>query len=282
MSGNLSLSVNSLRIGLPQRANLSFQITNPLGGLDRLINGDANLKGWGMAIQPDQQLLYVRGFDPNTGTFKYDVNQRFGSTRPSQNAMRTPVAITALLRYDLGPTREQEQLLQQLDRGRTRPGNKPSLQQLRGTANVGIINPMQQLLQQADSLKLTRRQADSLATLNYAYVIKSDSIWTPVAKFLSELPDHYDRDAAYDKYRRAREQTVDLLIKLAPDLRSLVTNVQFRMLPTQLAGFLDKRTLLGIRSGTAGGGGFGGGMGGGGFGGGGGGGGGFGGGGRGR
>ena len=281
MSGNLSLSVNSLRIGLPQRANLSFQITNPLGGLDRLINGDANLKGWGMAIQPDQQLLYVRGFDPNTGTFKYDVNQRFGSTRPSQNAMRTPVAITALLRYDLGPTREQEQLLQQLDRGRTRPGNKPSLQQLRGTANVGIINPMQQLLQQADSLKLTRRQADSLATLNYVYVNKSDSIWTPVAKFLSELPDHYDRDAAYDKYRRAREQTVDLLIKLAPDLRSLVTNAQFRMLPTQLAGFLDKRTLLGIRSGTAGGGGFGGGMGGGGFGGGGGGGG-FGGGGRGR
>ena len=267
MTGNLSMSFNSLRIGLPQRANLSVQITNPLGGVDRLLHGEDKIRGWGMNIQPDQQLLYVRGFDAATGSFKYEVNERFGSTRPSQNAIRTPTSITALLRFDIGPTRESQQLIQQLDRGRTRPGNKPSLQQLRGTANVGIINPMQQLLQQADSLKLTRTQADSIATLNYRYVHKSDSIWNPVARLLADLPDHYDHGAAYDKYRHAREQTVDLLIKVAPDLRKLISAAQYRLLPTQLAGFMDKRTLLGIRSGTAGsggGGGFGGGGGGGG------------------
>ena len=260
LTGNLSVSVNSLRIGLPQRANLSFQITNPLSGIDRMLHGEDNLKGWGQNVQPDQQLLFVRGFDPNTNSFKYDVNQRFGSTRVSQSAFRSPTAITALLRYDLGPAREQEQLIQQLNRGRSSPGNKPSLQQLRGTANVGIINPMQQLLQQADTLKLTRRQADIIATLNHAYVLKSDSIWTPIAKFLSELPDKFDHGAAYDKYRHAREQTVDLLIRIAPELRSLLTDAQYRMLPTQLAGFVDKRTLLGIRSGTMGGGGGGGGF----------------------
>ncbi len=272
-SGNLGISVNSLRIGLPQRVNLSIQVQNLLGGVDRMINGESDLKGWGQNIQPSQQLLYVRGFDATTNAFKYEVNQRFGSTRPSQNQGGSPTSITAIVRYDLGPTREREQLLQQLDRGRTRAGNKPSLQQLRGTANVGIINPMQQLLQQADTLKLTRKQADSIATLNHWYILKSDSVWTPVAKFLSELPDHYDHGKAYDAYITAREKTVDMLIRIAPDLRKLLTAEQYRILPTQLAGFMDKRTLLGIRSGTAGGGG--GGMGGGFGGGGGGGGGGF-------
>ncbi len=268
LSGNLGISLNSLRIGLPQRATLTFQVTNLLGGVDRLLHGEDNLKGWGSNISPaqNQQLLFVRGFDATTNTFKYEVNQRFGSTRLSQSAFRAPTAITASLRYDLGPTREREQLIQQLSRGRTSPGNKPSLQQLRGTANVGLINPMQQLLQQADTLKLTRKQADSIATLNFRYVLASDSIWTPVAKFLAELPDHFDHGEAYDRYRRAREKTVDLLIKIAPDLRKLVTDEQYRILPTQLAGFMDKRTLLGLRSGTmgGGGGGFGGGGGGGG------------------
>ena len=44
-SGNLSISLNSLKLGLPQRATLSFQVSNPLSGLDRLVNGDDRLKG---------------------------------------------------------------------------------------------------------------------------------------------------------------------------------------------------------------------------------------------
>ena len=257
LSGNLSINFNSIKVGLPQRANLSFQIANPLNGLDRLVNGEDGLKGWGVdPFIPDQQLLYVRGFDAGTNSYKYEVNERFGSTRPQQTTRRSPpVAITMQLRLDVGPTREQTTLLQQLDRGRSRPGNKPSLQQLRGIANSGLINPMQQLLQQADTLKLTRKQADSLATLNRLYVLRSDSIWTPVVRFLSELPDKFNHDQAYDRYKVAREKSVDILIGVVPGIRELLTKEQFRLLPTSLAGFLDKRTLQGLRSGTAGGGG---------------------------
>jgi hypothetical protein len=121
---------------------------------------------------------------------------------------------------------------------------------------------MQQLLQQSDTLKLTRRQADSLATLNRYFVLRSDSIWNPVTKFLSELPDKYNHDDAYARYRDAREQTVDMLIKFAPGIKSLLTPAQIRILPASLVSFLDKRTLQGLRSGTAGGNQFGGGMGG--------------------
>ena len=266
-SGNLNVSFNSLNVGLPQRATLSLQISNPLTLVDRAING-STLRGWGQNIQPPQQLLFVRGFDAVTSAYKYEVNQRFGSTRPSQSSNRSPAIITALIRFDIGPTRERQQLLQQLDRGRTRPGNKPTIQALRGSGNIGLINPMQQIMQQADTLKLTRRQADSLAVLNRLYILKSDSIWAPVAKLLAELPDRYNRDLAYDRYTDAREQSVDMLMKIVPNIKKLLTAEQFRILPTTVAGFLDKRTLKGIRSGTAGGGG--GGMGGGGGGGGGG------------
>ncbi len=260
MSGNLSLSLNSLKLGLPQRTNISLQIANPLNGIDRLINGEDGLKGWGMSANPNGQLLFVRGFDPVTRSYLYEVNERFGSTRPRETTQRAaPVMFTLQMGVDVGPSREQQQLLQQLDRGRTRPGNKPSLQQLRQTASVGIINPMQQLLQQADTLKLTRKQADSLATLNRLYVLKSDSVWTPVARFLADLPDRYNHDDAYGRYRRAREETVDVLIRVVPGIRGLLTPDQIRVLPDQLVQFLDKRTLQGIRSGTVGGNRFGGG-----------------------
>ena len=59
---------------------------------------------------------------------------------------------------------------------------------------------------------------------------------------------------------------MDVLIKVAPGIRTLLTPEQIRILPESLIPFMDKRNLQGIRSGTAGGnrfmgGGMGGGMG---------------------
>ena len=39
--------------------------------------------------------------------------------------------------------------------------------------------------------------------------IKLDSLWTPVVKFLATLPETYDQDEAYDRYRAAREGSID-------------------------------------------------------------------------
>ena len=59
---------------------------------------------------------------------------------------------------------------------------------------------MATILRQQDSLKLTAKQADSIASLNRRYTIRIDSIWAPVAKYLGALPDDYDEGAAYDRY----------------------------------------------------------------------------------
>jgi hypothetical protein len=116
----------------------------------------------------------------------------------------------------------------------------------------GIVNPLATILREADTLELTGPQADSIATLNRSYVVRLDSIWSPVAKYLAALPDKYDHDEAYRRYQKAREASVDMLIKLAPDIRRLLTSEQRRKLPALVASYLDPRYLASIRSGTAG------------------------------
>ena len=251
---NLTLSLNPIKFRLPQRANLSFQVSNPLGAADMLLHDDDKLRGWGQMSFADPSLLYVRGFDPSTRRYRYDVNQRFGSTRPAQSASRNPVTVTAMMRFDLGPSRERQLLTQQLDRGRTTRGNvapEPMLRAMYGTG--GITNPLAAILRQSDTLELSGVQADSIATMNRWYVVRLDSIWSPVVKYFATLPTTYSHDEAYRRYRRAREASVDMLVQLAPDIRQLLTPAQRRKLPALVASHLDTRYLASIRSGTAGG-----------------------------
>jgi hypothetical protein len=116
----------------------------------------------------------------------------------------------------------------------------------------GIPNPLAAILRQADTLGLSGAQADSIATMNRRYVISLDSIWSPVAKYLAALPDKYNKDEAYSRYQHAREASVDMLTRLVPDIRRLLTPGQVRKLPTFISSYLDTRYLASIRSGTAG------------------------------
>lgn len=248
----LSVSLNPVKFRMPQRASISFQLSNPLGAADLLLHGSDGLRGWGQQAMPDQSLLHVRGFDPSQRRFDYEVNQRFGSTSPAGSAFRVPVTLTALFRFDIGPMRERQLLTSQLDRGRRTEGTKTPEPLLRAMySSGGIMNPIGTILRQQDSLGLTPMQADSIATMNRWYTIRLDSIWSPVVAFLGALPDDYDRDAAYARYLAARRASVDLLSELAPDVKRLLTSEQRRKLPAMVMSHLEPRYLASIRSGTA-------------------------------
>ena len=249
----LSFSFNPIKLRMPQRATISFQLSNPLGAADLLVNGSDNLRGWGQTPVPDQSLLYVRGFDPVARRYRYEVNNRFGATDPAFSQFRTPVTLTALVRIDVGPTRERQMLTQQLDRGRRTDGQKAPEMLLRAMfGNGGIPNPLAAILRDQDTLNLTSVQADSVATMNRQYIIKLDGIWSPIIREFAALPDDYDHDAAYQRYVVARRQTVDAMRELAPKVKQLLTDEQWRRIPTFIASYLDPRYLASIRSGTAG------------------------------
>ena len=249
-TASLNVTLDRAKFRMPQRASVAFSLSNPLGAADLLVNGSGNLRGWGQNISPDQSLLYVRGFDPETRRYTYEVNQRFGATRPRFLVLRNPATLTATVRYDLGAMREHQSLRMQLSTGRTQPGSRMPEQAFRSLGTQGIPNPMVTILRQQDSLRLTSRQADSIAAMNRRYTYRTDSIWAPVARYYATLPTRFDEDLAYDRYIQARRAQIDMLIRIVPVIRELLTADQRRKLPQQIVNVLDPRYLVSVRNGT--------------------------------
>ena len=248
---SLNFAFNPQKIGLPKRTSVNFAINNPLGLADLLLHGD-DIRGLGQQIAPDPSLLFVRGFDRAARRYRYEVNQRFGSTRPTQATTRQLPLVSLRVQLDIGMPRERQLLSQQLNQGRGRLGTKLTAPQLKSLGSASIPNPMSLILQQPDSLKLTRKQADSLSVLSRRFTQKADALWSPVSRFLEALPENYNGTAAYDRYVTAREQTVDYLITLVPDVKKLLTGTQKRKLPIQITNYLDERVLRFLRSSSSG------------------------------
>lgn len=249
-SASLNVSLDRARFRMPQRASVSFSLSNPLGAADLLLNGSGHLRGWGQTPSPDQSLLYVRGFDAMAQRYRYEVNQRFGATRPQFMALRSPVVLTTSVRVDLGPTRERQNVAQWVGAGRDRPGSRLPASFYRSNGPGSILNPLSAILRQQDTLQLTSAQADSIAVMNRRYTYRSDSIWAPVGRSLGTLGADYDAGEAYDRWIRARRAQVDMLIRMAPAVNALLTPVQRRRLPSFVVNYLDPLYLRSIRNGT--------------------------------
>lgn len=250
-SASIQVSLDRAKFRMPQRANVLFSLNNPLAAADLALNGSGHLKGWGQAYAPDQSLLYVRGFDPTTNTFKYQVNQRFGATRPDLVVLRSPVVLTTTVKFDVGAMRERQTFGMQLGVGRVLPGQRTAEATFRLVGANSVSNPMSVIIRQQDSLHLTVIQADSLAAMNRRYTYRSDSLWAPVARYLAALPADYDEGAAYDRFLRGRRAQIDMLVQLAPTIRALLTPEQLRKLPQLTLNVLDPLYLASVRDGTS-------------------------------
>jgi hypothetical protein len=243
---------NPQRIGLPKRANLTLTVSNPVAIADLIMHGNNDLRGWGENIPPDQNLLFVRGFDASARQFKYDVNQRFGSTRPQQSSAYLLPFLSVGLSIDIGVPRERQLLTQRLNLGRRDSSVKATAVTLAGFGLQSIPNPMRLILAQSDSLHLTRAQADSLADLSKTFASFADSVWMPVGRYLAALPDYYSTGDAFARYSRARERTVDYLITIVPQVRDVLTPAQRRRIPPLVANYLDERVLRFLRTSSVG------------------------------
>jgi hypothetical protein len=248
-NASLNVTLDRAKFRMPRRGSISFSLSNPLGAADLLFNGSNDLKGWGSTPTPDQSLLYVRGFDPATQRYTYEVNQRFGATRPQFLTLRSPVMLTASIRIDLGPTRERQNLIQQLSAPRGQ-GGRGIERYIRTAGPNNLLNPLATILRSQDSLQLSSVQADSIASMNRRYTYRADSLWAPVAQKLSTLPEGFSEGAAYGEFMHARRAQLEMLIKLAPVVHDLLTPTQRRKLPARVVNYMDPRYLVSIRDGN--------------------------------
>ena len=250
---NMQISFVSTALKLPQRATVRLGLSNILTGVDMLAHGSNNVHGWGQQPNLDPTLLYVRGFDAATNTFKYAVNPRFGDTRLSNAGIRNPFMLSLDVSYDIGPERERQQLNLTLRTGRRGDITQQKLneQQIFQRYSNSVQNPFDQILRQMDTLQLTVDQADSLASLNRIYSRYRDQTWRPIAKYLAGLPDDYDLAEAWGKVKTAQNAVLEKMVVLGPTAKRLLTREQLNKLPVFITIYLDEATIRAIRPGNS-------------------------------
>ncbi|HEX3866771.1 MAG TPA: hypothetical protein VHV78_08470 [Gemmatimonadaceae bacterium] len=148
----------------------SLNFANPLSGLDQLFHGSNGLHGWGSPAAADPVLYYVRGFDPTSQRFLYEVNPRFGNTRPALGALYNPFRVTLDFSFSLNGNTARQQLEVYLRPTRSAPGVRPPadtiLHRLRSTSISGI-SPYYWIIDNADSLLLTPAQLTRIEAAPY-------------------------------------------------------------------------------------------------------------------
>jgi hypothetical protein len=95
----------SFRPNLPsvqRRLTINADFRNVLTGLDQLVHGRADMRGWGEGQRPDANLLEVRAFDPVQNRFVYEVNEGFGQSRRGPGAFRNAFSVTLSGRMAVG------------------------------------------------------------------------------------------------------------------------------------------------------------------------------------
>ena len=243
-TASAAITLNPEKLGWDNRTILTLNVSNPFAGIDELIHGANKMQGWGQPATPDATLLRVRGYDPVTSSFKYDVNQRFGDTRFASSSVRLPFILTLEARVQLGGDIDHQGLDNIIGPGRTRRGEKRSQQQLRQQLLQSVFNPLQGILQVKDSLSvLSQAQIDRLTQLQRRLVAKQDSIWAPVVAYLMPLTPEYDLDNAVARVRPARQAAFDAMIEAMMEVSKILTPEQIADFPPALRSSFDIESL---------------------------------------
>lgn len=228
---NMQLAAPATWLGLPRDAMFNVYFENPLAGVDQLLHGNA-IRGWGAPAIADPVLYSVRGFDAATRRFLYDVNPRFGSTDPRLSGIRAPFRVTLELQAPFGPPLPQQQLKRALRDGRNgdrRPRrDAKSLQQ---QYERSVPNIYGGILEESDSLFISKEQTVQLQSAKARYDASVDSIWGDLATYLVSLPDVYDAKEALKHQEAAIDAVWETARAHALALDAILTPQQLRLLP---------------------------------------------------
>lgn len=233
---NMALSVQFTPSWQQKRLTLSVQTTNVVSGADMLLHGPEHLHGWGQFFGTDQNLLYVRGFDPTTRQFRYAVNERFGVERPNQTYAINPFQLMLSARINLGAVGGPMMM-------GGPPGAKPgavgggmNADTLRARLARTVPNPFRRTIALKDSLALglDSAQLAQLKAHGDAFQPHADSI---VAKLATIMSAPLTGPGAADVATRVRTETdaaKALETQAVADLRTILTDAQLAKLPASV------------------------------------------------
>jgi hypothetical protein len=188
------------------------------------------MHGWGQPIFPDRTLLFVRGFDPATNEFKYQVNEHFGVANGRNSAFRIPFQIGLQGRLTVGqdPARQQ---VRQIFSGPN--GEPPTRESYKARMARLIPNPFVSTLDLDDSLKLalTAEQKTRLHTLSDSLAPKVDQLTSAIADMLMSAGSNPDPQVMFARLSGRTAEARKMAEKAIADLQATLTPEQWAKLP---------------------------------------------------
>jgi hypothetical protein len=231
-----------------RRANLAVTLGNPLGGLDQLLHGSRDLRGWGTSVMPDPVLYRVRGFDAAAQRFRYEANPRFGDTRPARTLVRAPFRLTLDVSIDWGTPLDVQQLNRSLrpGRGGSRAVRRTA-ESLMESYSASVPDVYEMILEESDSLMLSPEQTGAIRTAQARYRKQVDGIWAELARYLAALPDRYDAAEALRRQEDATDRAWESSRQEGATIKAILSPLQQRMLPGLVDTVINSREKIRIR-----------------------------------
>jgi hypothetical protein len=216
-----------------QRLRANVYLENVLGGIDQMVHGNRGLHGWGSQARPDPVLLIPRGFDASTSRFRYDVNPRFADTRPGRTLYRNPFRISLDFRLDLSVDYPLQQLRRALEpvRGPDKSWVNRGADSLAAFYLSNTSSVFKALLEESDSLFLTKGQERDLRRADSVYSERVRAVYVPLGRFLAERRGNEPGKAELDS-AAASEKAYWKIFWEQPEIAdSIITATQKELFP---------------------------------------------------
>jgi hypothetical protein len=143
--------------------------------------------------------------------------------------------------------------LQHMDRwlrpGRAgRSGKRLGVAELKERYVRTVPDPYKGIMEESDSLLLTRDQSDSLAAIDARYRAHMDTVWTSFAEYLAALPDEFDTKAVLKRQETAVDDAWEYSRQdVKRTLLPVLSPVQLRILPWLAKMLYDSKGKLNLR-----------------------------------
>ncbi len=251
---DLQMNFKPEAFGLARRLTLQLQLQNGLVGLDQLLHGSSNMHGWGQPVIADRTLLFVRGFDATTQTFKYQVNEHFGTQSAANSAFRVPFQIGLQGRLTVGQDPARQAFGRMFGMG---PDGKPLSKEAYKTRLSRIVpNPFVDVLALSDTFKLdlSADQKTRLKALSDELAPKIDQLAEDMAELLTSAGSNPDPQVMGARMQGKTNDARKVAEKSIEDLRKALSPAQWSKLPESIKIPPQNRGFGGFDGGAGGGG----------------------------
>ncbi|GAB1343496.1 carboxypeptidase-like regulatory domain-containing protein [Gemmatimonas sp.] len=214
-----------------QRVNMTVFANNVLGGIDQLVHGSNNMRGWGGVATPDATLLVPRGFDAASRAFRYDVNPRFGETRPSRTTWREPFRVTIDVNVRLHVDYDVQTLRRVLEPVRMNGGyERRGIDSLMSRYLSETSSIHRALVFEADSLFLRPDQIAKLRQQDSVFAEQVRAVYRPLAEYLVQVPEGRATAEALAKAKEAKDAYWEIFWKQPEIAASALDSPQIELM----------------------------------------------------